>query len=271
MENDKDQNTLCCPNCGSTALSTDKKGFGTGKFVAGTLIAGPLAGVLAGGIGKNKREVYCLKCGRKYTPGSTFNGLVTVKQYNSRKKLEAKMKASGEDKEIIAYGCGTCCAIIAFIFFIIAISNKTTELMAFGGFLVILTIIFFVSAKKEPYGFSDLENKLTVAKLLIKEGLFPFSLNEFEDSVEKWKKSGYPAVRHSESFRTHYHPSYRVISNEYVQHLSLFAKADAAFIAGHQFITIDADLSENRKIREIFRYLYDGKLTLSDATPDEKI
>ena len=131
--------------------------------------------------------------------------------------------------------------------------------------------LFFVSAKKEPYGFSDLENKLTVAKLLIKEGLFPFSLNEFEDSVEKWKKSGYPAVRHSESFRTHYHPSYRVISNEYVQHLSLFAKADAAFIAGHQFITIDADLSENRKIREIFRYLYDGKLTLSDATPDEKI
>ena len=149
MENDKDQNTLCCPNCGSTALSTDKKGFGTGKFVAGTLIAGPLAGVLAGGIGKNKREVYCLKCGRKYTPGSTFNGLVTVKQYNSRKKLEAKMKASGEDKEIIAYGCGTCCAIIAFIFFIIAISNKTTELMAFGGFLVILTIIFFVSAKNK--------------------------------------------------------------------------------------------------------------------------
>ena len=98
MENDADKNTLCCPNCGSTALSVDKKGFGTGKFVAGTLIAGPLVGVLAGGLGKNKREVYCLKCGRKYKPGSFLNGLITVEQYNLRNKNKDILKALGEGK-----------------------------------------------------------------------------------------------------------------------------------------------------------------------------
>ena len=127
--------------------------------------------------------------------------------------------------------------------------------------------LFFASAKKEPDGFSDLENKLIVATLLVKEGFLPFSLNEFEEAVEKWKKSDYPAVRHSEVFRTNYRPSYRVISNEYVQYLSVFAEADAAFIAGNQFFTIDADLSESRKIQEIFHYLYDGKLTLSNQSP----
>ena len=122
--------------------------------------------------------------------------------------------------------------------------------------------LFFASAKKEPYGFSDLENKLTVATLLAKESFLSFSLNEFEYAVEKWKKSDYPAVRHSESFRTNYRPSYRVISNEYVRYLSVFVKTDTAFISENKFVTIDGNLRGNRKFQEIFRYLYDGKLTL---------
>ena len=123
--------------------------------------------------------------------------------------------------------------------------------------------LFFASAKKEPHGFSDLENKLTVAALLVKDGFLPFSLNKFEEAIEKWKTYDYPAVRHSESFRANYRPSYRVISNEYVQYLSLFAETDAAFISGNPSFMIDDDLRENKKLQEILRYLYDGKLTLS--------
>ena len=76
--------------------------------------------------------------------------------------------------------------------------------------------LFFASAKKEPNGAKDLENKLAVAKALTAEGIFPFSLCEFEVAVDQWKADGYPAVRHSETFRANYSPAYRVIANEYL-------------------------------------------------------
>ena len=64
-----DENGLaCCPKCGSTSLSANKKGFGIGKALVGaTLTLG--VGLLAGGIGRNKIEVICLKCGNKFKPG----------------------------------------------------------------------------------------------------------------------------------------------------------------------------------------------------------
>lgn len=87
--------------------------------------------------------------------------------------------------------------------------------------------LFFDSAKKEPNGLNDLENKLIVAKSLAQEGVFPFSFREFEEAIEKWKADDYPAVRHSEAFRANYHPAYRVIANEYLPVLSLAVKTEA--------------------------------------------
>ena len=84
--------------------------------------------------------------------------------------------------------------------------------------------LFFASAKKEPSGLADLENKLSVARLLAQESAFPFSLREFEEAVGKWKADGYPAVRHSETFRTNYRPAYRVIANEYLPFLGFDVK-----------------------------------------------
>lgn len=58
----------CCPKCGSTSLSGNKKGFGVGKAAVGMVAVGP-AGALAGGIGSRKVEVTCLNCGHKFKPG----------------------------------------------------------------------------------------------------------------------------------------------------------------------------------------------------------
>lgn len=59
----------CCPKCGSTSLSANKKGFGAGKAAAGMFLTGALAGAVAGGIGANKVEITCLNCGHKFKPG----------------------------------------------------------------------------------------------------------------------------------------------------------------------------------------------------------
>ena len=79
-----------------------------------------------------------------------------------------------------------------------------------------LAALFVASAKKEESGLPDLEKKLAVARTLAEERIFPFSPLEFEEEVERWKNDGYPAVRHSSTFRSSYRPAYRVIANEYL-------------------------------------------------------
>lgn len=58
----------CCPKCGSTSLSANKKGFGLLKGAAGVATFGAY-GVVTAGIGKNKVIVTCLNCGHQFKPG----------------------------------------------------------------------------------------------------------------------------------------------------------------------------------------------------------
>lgn len=58
----------CCPKCGSTSISANKKGFGFGKAAAGAFVAGPV-GLVGGTLGANKMIITCLNCGHKYKPG----------------------------------------------------------------------------------------------------------------------------------------------------------------------------------------------------------
>nr|WP_325298434.1 hypothetical protein [uncultured Dysosmobacter sp.] len=65
----KSAGVACCPKCGSTSLSANKKGFSAGKAAAGMFLSSSLAGAVAGGIGSNKVEITCLNCGHKFKPG----------------------------------------------------------------------------------------------------------------------------------------------------------------------------------------------------------
>lgn len=58
----------CCPKCGSTSLSANKKGFSPAKAAAGTYLAGTV-GFIGTTLGANKLEVTCLNCGHKFKPG----------------------------------------------------------------------------------------------------------------------------------------------------------------------------------------------------------
>lgn len=61
IEENKKNGVACCPRCGSTSLSANKKGY---SFVKGVLLS-PLGGT----IGMNKIKITCLNCGHKFKPG----------------------------------------------------------------------------------------------------------------------------------------------------------------------------------------------------------
>ena len=59
-----------CPKCNSTQIHVDKRGFKTGRAIAGGLLTGNiLVAAAAGGIGHDKIELTCLKCGCKFKIG----------------------------------------------------------------------------------------------------------------------------------------------------------------------------------------------------------
>lgn len=63
-----------CPVCGSEQVFASKKGFDTKKAIAGAVLTGDvLISALAGGIGKDKIEITCLKCGHKFSPGDPLS------------------------------------------------------------------------------------------------------------------------------------------------------------------------------------------------------
>lgn len=89
-----------------------------------------------------------------------------------------------------------------------------------------LSTVFCRSAKKEPTGEADLQEKLQVARHLAAEGVLPFSLTNFDAELDAWRQSGFSALHHSEEFRAAYAPAYRVIANGYVKILPLLSKID---------------------------------------------
>lgn len=67
-----------CPQCGSSQIHADKKGFSVGKAAAGAIVGGIYVGALTGGIGRNKIEITCLHCGYKFKPGEQLKETVPI-------------------------------------------------------------------------------------------------------------------------------------------------------------------------------------------------
>lgn len=102
-----------------------------------------------------------------------------------------------------------------------------------------LARLFCHSAKPEENGKAALLEKIEVARALVAEGALPFALGEFDRALDAWRDAGYPAVRHSEQFCDAYAPAYRVIANDYVRFLPLFAAIDRMLEQGGAIVAIE--------------------------------
>lgn len=94
MEEQEDK--LYCPNCGSSQLTANKKGFGAGKAVTGAILTGGI-GLLAGFIGSGNVKVTCLKCGRKWNPGqlrTTPLPKLNLHKEKRKKKMKIQIQLS---------------------------------------------------------------------------------------------------------------------------------------------------------------------------------
>ena len=121
-----------------------------------------------------------------------------------------------------------------------------------------LARLFCLSAKKEEDGEAAFFSKLRCVKELIGEGELPFSAAEYENELEKWRDAGYPAVHHSEAFRAAYKPSYRVISDEFVQFLPLFSAIDKALGESRVTLAIEGGSASGKStLAEMLSKIYD--------------
>ena len=128
-----------------------------------------------------------------------------------------------------------------------------------------LARLFFLSAKKETDGKSALESKLSAARELIKEGLLPLDLNDFDKKLSDWRKSGYPAIHHSDAFRSKYRPAYRVIADRYAEFLALFTEIDKLLSEGSAIVTLEGGSASGKStLAEVLCEVYDCNVFHAD-------
>ncbi len=121
-----------------------------------------------------------------------------------------------------------------------------------------LARLFCLSAKKELLGKAQIEEKLSVATELIKNGDIPIAEKEFEEKLSKWRDEGYPPVHHSDTFRELYRPAYRVIANKYAALLNLFIRIDTLLEKGALTVAIEGGSASGKStLSDILAKIYD--------------
>lgn len=118
--------------------------------------------------------------------------------------------------------------------------------------------LFCRSARHEVGAKEALESALSEALALAAEGSLPFDRETLGTACEKWKEAGYPAIHHSEAFRAAYRPAYRVISNDYVPFLPLFARLDRQLSEGRVILAIEGGSASGKTtLAALLEEIYD--------------
>ena len=83
------------------------------------------------------------------------------------------------------------------------------------------------------------EEKLTDLRSVAEEGIFSFSPDELDAYLERYQAAGYPAVSHSQAYRTAYEPAYRVILRRFSLLLLLQELQEKSRFQDHLIVAVD--------------------------------
>ena len=120
-----------------------------------------------------------------------------------------------------------------------------------------LTKIFCASAKSEPNGRDELLQKLEVSTEMVKNGDLPLDAPTFLTALTEWRDLGFPALHHSEVFRSEYRPAYRVVANEYATFLPLFAEIDRLLVKGAAIVAIEGGSASGKStLADMLKRIY---------------
>jgi len=90
-----------------------------------------------------------------------------------------------------------------------------------------LSKLFYLSSKENVSGVEKLEEYLNILLILSKNGKIEVDYQDLEEKIKEWKSKGYPPLHHSKKYNDNYHPAYRLISNKFLQYLTVFKKIDS--------------------------------------------
>lgn len=96
--------------------------------------------------------------------------------------------------------------------------------------------LFVNTAKKVTSSVSSFEEKLKELRAMCEKGEIPFDSVSLDEWIARYREEGYPPFGHSETFKRRYHPSYRVISSDYLTYIELFSVIDKRFKSKEKII-----------------------------------
>lgn len=136
----------------------------------------------------------------------------------------------------------------------------------------------FVRAAAPRGSVAGLEEKLTVLRRLSGEGAMPFDAIALDEYLAEYRAAGYPLVRHTQTYRDHYAPAYRLILEEDARYLRLLAAVDTAQTEHHPLcVAIDGRCASGKtsfaeRLRQIYGcpvlHMDDFFLPAAQKTPE---
>jgi len=139
------------------------------------------------------------------------------------------------------------------------LNNTTLSIHTFQRF-------FEISAATLDGTVNNYFEKINILRQLIIHKHLPFDIDEFEEFFKQVQEKPKNPIHHSQTFRDHYQPAYRVVKQEFHTLLSLFCNIDALLDEFEQvIIAIDGDCGAGKTtVAKLLAKVYDCNIIHMD-------
>lgn len=127
-----------------------------------------------------------------------------------------------------------------------------------------LNQMFVKTADRTVGTMENFEKKLNLLREMCAAGETSFSMEDLDVYLSNYKAQGYPPVSHSDEYRKHYVPTYRVAATSYTRYYQVFLEIDRAMAAAGDrqvIVAIDGMCGSGKStLGRILEEIYDCNL-----------